>query len=82
MVIDLKGELYMNQILFMQTGIANMYMKKHKLSPEEFLTLDKKFDILGFIREGYEPFHLMGDKGILSEVEEYVRTKSVRPEQK
>jgi hypothetical protein len=60
----------------MQAGIANMYMKKYGLSPKEFLKLDKKFDILGFIREGYEPFHLMGDKGILREVEEYVRCQS------
>jgi hypothetical protein len=66
----------MDQILFMQTGIANMYMKKHKLTPDEFLKLDKKLDILGFIREGYEPFHLMGDKGILNEVEEYVQSKT------
>ena len=56
----------------MQTGIANMFMKKYGLSPGEFLKLDKKLDILGFIHEGYEPFHLMGDKGILSEVEDYV----------
>ena len=66
----------MDQVLYMQAGIANMYMKKHKLSPKEFLKLDKKFDILGFIQEGYEPFHLMGDMGILKEVEEYVRSKT------
>ena len=65
----------MNQVLYMQAGIANMYMKKHKLTPGEFLKLDKKFDILGFIQEGYEPFHLMGDKGILNELEEYVKAK-------
>jgi len=62
----------MNQILYMQAGIANLYMKKRDLSPKEFLKLDEKIDILGFIREGYEVFHLMGDQGILDEVEEYV----------
>jgi len=62
----------MNQILYMQAGIANLYMKKRKLSPKEFLRLDKKIDILGFIREGYDVFHLMGDQGILDEIEEYV----------
>ncbi|MCL2139326.1 MAG: DUF3791 domain-containing protein [Treponema sp.] len=66
----------MDQVLFMQAGIANMYMKKHGISPKEFLKLNKKFNILGFIREGYEPFHLMGDKGILSEVEGYVKEKT------
>ena len=63
----------MDQVLYMQAGIANMYMKKYSLSPKEFLKLDKKHDILGFIQEGYESFHLMGDKGILIELEEYVR---------
>jgi hypothetical protein len=59
----------------MQAGIANMYMKKHGLTPKEFVELDRRLDILGFIHEGYEPFHLMGDKGILEEVEEYIRIK-------
>jgi hypothetical protein len=68
----------MDQILYMQAGIANLYMKKRKLSPMEFLKLDKKVDILGFIREGYDLFHLMGDKGILNEIDEYVCIKSPR----
>jgi len=42
---------------------------------KEFLKLDKKVDILGFIREGYGVFHLMGDEGILNEIEDYVREK-------
>ncbi|GBU22426.1 hypothetical protein R80B4_02335 [Fibrobacteres bacterium R8-0-B4] len=62
----------MNQILYMQAGIAILYMKKRNLSPKEFLKLDKKIDILGFIREGYDVFHLMGDQGILDEIEGYV----------
>ena len=66
----------MDQVLFLQAGISNMYMKKHKLSPKDFLKLDKKIDILGFLQEGYEPFHLMGDKGILREVEEYIKLKN------
>jgi len=68
----------MDQVLYMQAGIANMYMKKHKLSPKEFLKLDKKLDILGFIQEGYEPFHLMGDRGILGEVEDYISVKNIQ----
>ena len=66
----------MDQVLFLQAGISNMYMRKHKLSPKEFLKLDKKIDILGFLQEGYEPFHLMGDKGILCELEEYIKLKT------
>ena len=67
----------MDQVLYMQASIANMYMKKHKLTPKEFLKMDKKIDILGFIQEAYEPFHLMGDRGILREVEDYVKVKNL-----
>jgi hypothetical protein len=31
--------------------------------------MEKKYKILDFIEEGYEPFHLMGTEGILKEVE-------------
>jgi hypothetical protein len=65
----------MNQILYMQAGIANLYMKKRNLSPKDFLKIDKEIDILGFIHEGYDVFHLMGDQGILDEIEEYVGGK-------
>ena len=47
-------------------------MERHNLSPEDFLTLDNQKDILGFLRMGYEPFHLTGDEGILDELDTYV----------
>jgi hypothetical protein len=59
-------------VLYLQASIAKLYMKKHGLNVKEFLELDKKFDILGFLKIGYEPFHLTGDMGVLNEVEEYV----------
>ena len=34
--------------------------------------LDAKIDILGFLRLGYEPFHVTGDEGILDELDAYV----------
>ena len=62
----------MNSKIFMQTEIAHAFMKKHKLSVKKFLALDKKHNILKFIEKGYEPFHLMGSKGILKEVEDFL----------
>jgi len=47
-------------------------MERHRLSPEEFLNLDAKKDIIGFLRLGYEPFHLTGDEGVLEELDAYV----------
>jgi hypothetical protein len=51
-------------------------MARHKLSPEDFLAIDAQKDILGFLRIGYEPFHLTGDEGILEELDAYVYGKS------
>jgi hypothetical protein len=59
-------------VLYLQVSIAKLYMKKHCMSVKEFLELDEKFDILGFLKIGYEPFHLTGDMGVLNEVEEYI----------
>jgi len=65
----------MNSTLFMQTEIMHAFMKKHKMSVEKFQALDKKHNILEFIEKGYEPFHLMGNKGILKEVEDFIGLK-------
>ena len=63
----------LNQVLYLQTSIAHLYMKRHNLKPAEFLELDKKYKILEFLETGYEPFHLTGPEGVLNEVEEYVK---------
>ncbi len=65
----------MNSKTFMQAEIANAFMKKHKLPIQKFLALDKKHNILEFIEKGYEPFHLMGNKGILNELNFYITKK-------
>jgi hypothetical protein len=62
----------LNQVLFLQAEITHLYMKKHKLTPQRFLELDKKYDILGFLETGYEPFHLTGIQGVLDELESYI----------
>jgi hypothetical protein len=55
----------------MQTQIARLYCKRHNISIREFLELDRKMNILGYLEIGYEPFHLTGDEGILDEVDDY-----------
>jgi hypothetical protein len=52
-------------------------MERHGLSPEDFLALDAKKDIIGFLRLGYEPFHLTGDEGILEELNAYIGEKGM-----
>ena len=62
----------LNQVLYLQTEIARLYMKRHDLAPAEFLELDRKYGILEFLETGYEPFHLTGPEGVLNEVEDYL----------
>ena len=57
---------------FLQAHFCILFMERHELSPEEFLALDAKKDIIGFLRLGYEPFHLTGDEGVLEELDSYV----------
>ncbi|GHT02891.1 hypothetical protein AGMMS50276_32950 [Synergistales bacterium] len=65
----------------MQTEIARLYRKRHNLNIEEFLDIDRKLNILGYIELCYEPFHLTGEEGILDEVDEYCnnRVSAVNP---
>jgi hypothetical protein len=49
-----------------------MFMERHKLTPQEFLKLNEKKDILEFLQISYEPFHLTGDEGVLEELDNYV----------
>ena len=65
----------LNQVLYLQTEIAHLYIKRHNLSPAEFLALDKKYEILKFLETGYEPFHLTGPEGVLDELENYIKVK-------
>ena len=61
-----------NPIAFLQAHFCILFMERHGLSPEEFLALDAQKDIIGFLRLGYEPFHLTGDEGVLEELDAYV----------
>ena len=62
----------LNQVLYLQTEIVHLYMKRHNLKPAEFLELDRKYGILKFLETGYEPFHLTGPEGVLGELEDYI----------
>ena len=61
-----------NPVLFLQIHAVNLYMERHKMTVKEFLALDAEKDILGYLREGYEIFHLSGDGGIMEELDAYV----------
>ena len=63
----------LNPVLYLQTEISSLFMKRHNLKPAEFLELDRKYGILKFLETGYEPFHLTGPEGVLNEVENFIK---------
>ena len=58
----------------MQIRVANLYRNVYKMTISDFLKLDRKTDILTFVADAYEPFHLTGGTGIIEEVDDYVRS--------
>jgi len=61
-----------NNVAFLQSGIALQFMRRHNLTPLQFVEMDKKYKLLHFLEIGYDVFHLMGDEGILDELDEIV----------
>ena len=62
-----------NHVLYMQIRVANLYRKAHRMTIDDFLKLERQTDLLLFVADAYEPFHLTGDDGVLDEVDDYVR---------
>jgi hypothetical protein len=62
-----------DHVLYMQIRVANLYRKVHQMTIDDFLKLDRQTDLLPFVADAYERFHLTGDPGILEEVDDYVR---------
>jgi len=67
-----------NEVAYFQVGIARKYMRRHNLTPLQFVERDKLYNILRFIEIGYEPFHLTGDEGVLDELDEIVAEQQIR----
>jgi len=61
-----------NEVAYFQAGIARKYMRRHNLTPLQFVERDRLYNILRFLEIGYEPFHLTGDEGVLNELDEIV----------
>jgi hypothetical protein len=68
----------LNKETYLQVQISNLYIRKHDITPQEFIKIDDECDVLGFLLDGYEPFHLTGEQGVLREVEDYIAIKPLR----
>jgi len=68
----------LNKETYLQIQIANLYIRRHGITPREFVKLDNECDVLGFLLDGYEPFHLTGEEGVLREVEDYIALEPLK----
>jgi len=68
----MNNKKIIDPVVFLQVHFSRAFMTRHDLTTQEFLALDNEKDIIGFLRIGYEPFHLTGDEGVLEELDAYV----------
>ena len=69
---ELKTEKQINNSIYLMNIIAELYMQKHKLSIPEFLDLNSKTGLLGFISECSSVFDVLPPEEMLNEAEEYI----------
>ena len=61
-----------NNVAFLQAGIALLFMRRHNITPMQFLEMDKEYHLLHMLEIGYESFHLSVDESILDMLDEIV----------
>ena len=67
-----------DSVLFLQVSFVRKFSERHNLTPQEFLELNRQKDIIGFLRDSYEPFHLTGEEGVLEELDSFVFDGAVK----
>ena len=63
------------QILYMQTRMIRNASEKWNRPIEIISELFEKYDVLQYIEECFELFHVEGDEAILEDVTEYLENK-------
>ena len=66
-----------DEVLFMQTRLFRMFLKRYSLSPEQGCHLFNLGDIWNFIDDCYDVLHLSGDEAALSDVISVLEAKGV-----
>ena len=59
--------------IYYMTSMVFFLTKHWNKTNEEFIELERKYDILSYITAGYESFHLTGDLGVADEIEQYIK---------
>lgn len=66
------SEKRLNNTIFLMYLVTENYCKKHNISTEEFLELDKRYDILNYVAECPDVFDALTSSEMVEEVDQYV----------
>ena len=66
-----------NDVAYFQIGITRKYMRRHNLTPLQFVERDRLYHILLMLEIGYESFRLTGDEGVLDVLDEIVAEQQI-----
>lgn len=64
-----------NNTIYLMHEITQMYMKKHRMTTQQFIRLDNKVQLLNFIRKCPDVFDGLPDKEMLEEAERYINDR-------
>ncbi|MCM1048037.1 MAG: DUF3791 domain-containing protein [Clostridiales bacterium] len=66
------SEKRLNNTIFLMYLVTENYCEKHNISIDDFLMLDKQYDILNYVAECPDVFDSMTDDEMVREIEQYV----------
>ncbi|MCD8300123.1 MAG: DUF3791 domain-containing protein [Clostridiales bacterium] len=66
------SEKRLNNTIFLMYLVTDNYCRAHNISAREFLSLDKKYDILNYVAECPDIFDSMTNDEMVEEIEQYV----------
>lgn len=66
------SEKRLNNIIFLMYLVTNNYCKKHNLSTEAFLKLDKEYEKLNYVAECPDVFDCLTNSEMVEEIDQYI----------
>lgn len=66
------SEKRLNNTIFLMYLVTENYCKKHNISTEDFLKLDKRYAILNYVAECPDVFDSLTKNEMVEEIERYV----------
>ena len=71
--INAISEKRLNNTIFLMFLVSGAYCSAHKLTHEQFLALDREYDILNYVAECPDVFDSMVEDEMVEEIDAYVK---------